>query len=461
MKNDKETGTMKRLGKIFSIITYSLLIIGFAGCASNKVEDSYYQANAGDFSTLTLDNGIPVVMKNTGRGQITVLRMVIEGGTPLITADKSGIEDITLDLIFHGSEKYSYAQIQQHEYESSFSISTTCGKDYSIAGIKCINRDFDTALDVFADSYLNPLLKQEDFNQLLQGNAISIQRSLNDPSGLLGIELQKLVYEGHEYAADSKITADSYDNISFDDVKAHYQTMLDSKRLRFVVVGNLSEGRGEEIRNKLNGYFGTLASKDYKKPVISKVKLNKKTVYAANQQAGNVGYAVGYFDAPERYDEDYVPFAMSLMILDNVLYDHVREQNSAVYSIGTGILGGKDIIGVLSIFKSTKNKEVKKLVAEAIEKFPTEKEIEAKLENYKAKYITSLFSSSQNVSGVATNIIVSMEYSGDPSKYLTRSAEVQKVTPKQIRAAYKKYIEPQKFTWVVVSGEEALKEFEF
>jgi len=446
---------------VLGFTLFAVLTVSFSGCASNKVEDSYYQANAGDFSTVMLDNSIPVVMKNTGRGQITVLRMIIEGGTPLITADKSGIEDVTLDLMYHGSEKYSYAQMQQMEYESSFSISTTCGKDYSLAGIKCIDRDFETAIDVFADSYLHPLMQEQDFQQIVQENAISIQRSLSDPSGLLGVELQKLVYEGHEYAADSEMTAESIGNISYEDVKSHYQKMLDSRRIKFVVVGNLSEGRDALIREKLNGYFGSLSAGDYKKPEISKVKLNKKTVYAACEQAGGVGYACGYFDAPERYDEDYVPFALSLMIMDNVLYDHVREQNSAVYSIGTGILGGKDIIGVLSIFKSTKNTEIKRLVGEAIEKFPSEKEIDAKLENYKSKYITSLFSSSQNVSGVAVNIAVSMEYSGDPSRYLTRSAEVQKVTAKQIRAAYKKYLAPQKFTWVVVSGENALKDFEF
>lgn len=434
---------------------------GLLGCASNKVEDSYYQANAGDFSTRFLDNGIPVIFKNTGRGQITVLRMIVEGGTPLLAPEKSGLEDVTFSLMFRGSQKYSYETMQQMEFDSSFGISASSGKDYSVAGIKCIDRDFETAFDVFQDSFFNPLMEQTEFDKIIQEERMRLARAAGDPSGVLGKMLQKTVYEGHEYQAASGVTEDSIGNITLEDVVSHYKTLLDSKRIKFVIVGNMSQDRDSAIAEKINEAFGKIQAGNYKTPVVSKVKLGKKTVYKECEQAGEIGYIAGYFDAPERYDADYVPFAIATMILDNEFFKYVREQNSACYSIGTGILGGKDILGMISVFKSSKNSEIKKLVYEAIDNFPKEKQIEAKLESYKAKYITSLFSSSQNTAGVATNIVISTEYSGEPSKYLTRSAEVQKVTASQVLKAYQKYIAPKKITWIVVSQKETLKDFEF
>ncbi len=437
------------------------LFFNFAGCTSNKIEDSYYQANAGDFSTRNLDNGIPVIIKNTGRGQITVLRMIVEGGTPLLTSDKSGLEDVTFDIIYHGSKKYSYETIQQMEFDSSFGITASCGKDYSVAGIKCIDRDFETAFDVFQDSFFNPLMNQADFDQIIEEKRMGIARTAGDPSGVLSNRLHETVYQGHEYEASSSVTEKSVNNISLQDVQNHYKSLLDSKRIKFVIVGNMGQGRDQSVVEIINSAFGHLESGNYKIPVVSKVKTGKNTVYAECPQAGDIGYIAGYFEAPERYDADYVPFAIATMILDDEFFKHVREQNSACYSIGTGVSGGKDFLGLISVFKSSKNTEIKRLVYEAIDKFPKKSQIEAKLENYKSKYITSLFGSSQSIAGVASNIVVSTEYSGDPAKYLTRSSEVQKVTADQVVKAYQKYIAPKKISWIVVSQKETLKDFEF
>ena len=101
------------------------------------------------------------------------------------------------------------------------------------------------------------------------------------------------------------------------------------------------------------------------------------------------------------------------------------------------------------------------LLFKAIDDFPSEKEVAEKLENYKSKYITELFSSSQDTAGVANNIVISLEYADEPYRYLSRPGEILKVNPAQVMSAYRKYIAPKKISWVVVSGEEELKEFDF
>ena len=112
----------------FAYAGMAVLLLALVACASDKAA-SYYDSNVADFSTETLSNGISVVFKQNGSGKILVLRMVIDGGTPLVPAEKSGLEDVTLEMLQYGSGRYSYAEIQRLKYEQSFSISARAGYD--------------------------------------------------------------------------------------------------------------------------------------------------------------------------------------------------------------------------------------------------------------------------------------------------------------------------------------------
>lgn len=431
-----------RIKKLFTISTVLFTLI-LAGCASSKVSDPYYEENIKDFSVFSLKNDIPLVLKKTS-GQIVVLRVVFEGGTPLVAQEKAGIEDILLDLMFHGSVEYSYEDIQNMQYNMSFSLNSSAGKDYSVAGVKCIKKDLDTVLALFADSILNPILDEKDFSELMLQKKESLQRTLSDPSGLLSVELHKAVYAGHSYKTSDDVTLESVDSITLDDVKSHYKNLMDSARIKIVVVANFEGEELIQFEQKLDGYFGSIKKGSYSRPKIDKIVVSGENLYIKNEQAGDSAYSIGFFDCPERYDSDYVPFAISLMYLDDIFFEQVREKAGAVYSVGSGVLGGRDMVGAISAYKISDKKNIDSLMLTAIESFPDEKTVAQKLDQYKNKYITTLFGSSQNGAGVAANIITSLEYSGSYDTYLKRSEEVQTVTAKQVVNAYKKYIAQDK-----------------
>ena len=448
---------MKKSNRIFNAaLAFFALSFAFAGagCASSpkKEDDAYYRENLKDFSEYKLKNGIPVIVKKSNGGQVLVLRAVFEGGTPLIEKSKSGIEGLTLDLMFHGSENYSYEDIQNMQYNISFTMNDSSGRDYSVAGIKCLQKDFDSVLAVFADCILNPVFSEEDFSQFMLNANSNLTSTLADPSGQLSVELEKAVFEGTAYEASADITEESIKSIALSDVKNHHEKLLDSARMKFIVVANLDENAQKNLVSSLDSYFGNIKKGEYKAPVVSKISVQGENIELHNEQAGSAGYSIGWFDCPERYDADYVPFALSLMYLDDIFFSDVREKAGAVYSVGTGVLGGKQMLGAISAYKISDLENIHALIRKAIEDFPDEKGIDAKLEQYKNKYITMLFDSSQNAAGVAANIITSLEYSGKPDTYLKRSAEVQQTTAAQIESAFKKYIAGEnKIRWITVS----------
>ncbi|MBQ9622056.1 MAG: insulinase family protein [Treponema sp.] len=456
--------SFNRTNRFFKGVILCLAFVLLVSCGSTGNVGGKHLSPAEEFSKTQLSNGIPVVFKQNRGSKIVVLELVFEGGTSLISNDKSGIEALTLDLMLRGSEKYPYSAIQKLEYEKSFSLNSGSGKDFATAGFICIQRDLSLVLELFTDCMMNPAFSETDFNQKMTEAASSIASKKADPSGALGTAIRKSVFKGHPYESSASITEDSLANIKFSSVKEFYQNLLNAQRMKIAVVGSFSPELIKDFSAELEKSFGTIPKKAYSAPKIPKISIENKAVKIANEQAGDTGYIAGVFSCPSRTDDDYIPYALATMYLDDMLFSQVREKAGAAYSLGTGVLGGKEFAGVLEVFKATEKKNLKKLIYDTILSYD-ETVIDKKLDQFKNQYISSIFSSSQTAAGVASNVISSMEYWGNEKTFLSRADKVQAVSSKQVIAAYKKYLLPvakeNAAQWIIVDGKNNLAKYDF
>ncbi len=455
-----------------SFLTFSLALLFvalspavFSSCASSRqAGGDFYADNIADFSEKKLSNGIPVYFKQNRGSKIAVVRMIFEGGVPLYEGKIDGIEAFTLDMMLRGSERYSFEEIQKLKYEKSFSMGSSKTKDFSSVGFTCISRDFNDVTDVFADVILHPLFDNEVFNQLYSEAEDTVSQTKADPSGLLGIELSKLVFENHPYQVSVSAREGTLSKITLESVKNQHKLLMNASRVKFVVVADLNPQKMKEVLGKLDSYFNVLPKAKLRLPSIPDYAFATKTVFASNAQAGDSGYITGVFDCPDRNDSDYIPFAISTMILDDMMFDKVREKEGALYSAGTGIIGGKKFMGVVSLYKANTSKNLKEIVKKTVLSFD-EEEVKESIEQYKNKYITKIFQNSTDAWGIAENMVSGIEYSATPSAYLTRPQKVHSVTAKQVIDAYNKYIrkafEEDKVSWIVVGSEKKVKSFGF
>ena len=442
----KHTTQMIKSAK--SAAAFFLLIFALASCASTKSQsasadnDAFYSENAKDFYTETLENGIPVYFKKTN-GKVAVVRMIIEGGTPLLPIEKSGLEDVTMRLMLHGSKDWSYSQIQQLEFETGFSLSSSASKDYSIIGFKCLIGDIDTVLAVFSDAIFNPLMNQADFDKIMMICAEQVQREESDPSSQLTEVFHQAAYKNHAYASSASVTKESLSNITLNDALECKEKMLNAARIKFVAVGNFDDAARASFLEQLSSLFSSLtAQADWQPPKVEKITVAGEDISVFNAQAGDSAYSIWWFNCPSRYDSDYIPFALASMFLDDLLFSIVREQNGAVYSIGTGVLTGKEMLGAISAYKISDAENIDALIKQSLSSFPQKAEVKRQLDRYKNKYITTLFSNSGTTAQTASSMITSLEYSGEIDTYLHRSSQVEAVNADQVMLAYKHYFAP-------------------
>lgn len=503
---------MKLNIKQTALLTLTLSAFGLFSCASSpkvslaQTGDPYYDTNISDFSISALDNGIPLIFKKT-ENEVVSFNLMIAGGASLIEPSLSGLEDITLTCMLHGSEKYPYQTLQQIFYEKNFSISSSCDKEFSIVSASCIKKDLFEVIPVFADTVLHPLFNEEDFDNTITDEKERLASSLSDPSRVLSMELAKAAYKGHPYASTPSALPETIASFSLEDVRFHHHSLLNAKRLSFVVVGSFPAKEQKKIEAALNELFGSLpgeesgkestpdtapALQDPDETVVIRedaslpgetevvpyepkenppLQVQGPTVYAVCPTAEDTGYIAGYYAIPKRGTDEYIAYAIATMFLDDLFFSNVREKYGAVYSIGSGAIGASELLGVHSIYKATEQQNLQKYILDAIDAFPEEAEIEERLQNYKNKFIAILFSASQNASGVARNIIASLCYNDSPSGYLERSKQVKAVTASQVADAYAKWIaqNPSRakdgkvnpVRWVVVSGEKSVRSFKF
>ena len=456
---------IERFVRLLAVIFLTAVAFSAISCSSAKNVAPNQLGSTEDFSRRQLSNGIPVIFKQNRGSKIVVLRIVFEGGNSLLDKNMSGLENLTLDLMLRGSETYPYAKIQQFEYEKSFSLSVSSGKDYSTAGFVCIQRDLSEVLALFADCVKNPAFLESDFKQKMTEASSAIARRKSDPSGALGIALTKAAFANHPYETSASITEESYPNISLSHVKNLHKELLDALCMKIFIVGNFSDDLITDFTAKLEEAFGSLPKKAYSAPRIPAIAVtDRNTVFVANEQAGDTGYVTGIFEYPSRDSEDCIPLAVSLMYLDDLLFSQVREKAGACYSIYTGVLGGKELVGAITVYKANEKQNLKQLIYDAILSFD-EETLEKKLNQYKNQYISSIFSSSQTAAGVAASVISSAEYFGSESAYLKRVERIEKLNAKQVIAAYKKYVEPiatqNAAQWVVVDSEKNLSLYDF
>lgn len=446
------------------ISIFFCLAIALSSCGSTKGIALGEDSDKEGFVHKKLSNAVPVIFKQNRGSKIVVFRLVFEGGNSVIDKSLSGIENITLDLALRGSEAHPYSEIQQLEYEKSFSFTSSSGKDYSTAGFICIQRDLAEVFSIFADCIINPAFSEAEFEKQMKDISMHIASRKADPSGALGNAISKAAFTNHPYETTASVSEESFPNINLTMVRGLHQSLLNAMRLKIVVVGNFSSDLIDSFTKELENTFGQVARKAYSAPKIPKIPAVGESVRVANEQAGDTGYIAGLYSCPRRTDSDYVPYAIASMYIDDLLFAQVREKAGAVYSINTGVIGGKEMLGVLSVYKASEKKQLKKLINDAILSF-NEEEISKKIDQYKNKYMTSIFSSSQISSGLASSIISSLEYHGSENAYLKRGRQIQDVEAKDVIAAYKKYFEPvarnNAVRWIIVDGKDNLSEYDF
>ncbi len=286
----------------------------------------------------------------------------------------------------------------------------------------------------------------------------SLKEANTRPATLAGRAFARAVYGDHPYGAES--TEETLGRISAADLRALHAQALKACSARVSIVGALNRAQADALVSKLLAYLPTRGCDAL--PAVPEVApltaAHEERIAFASAQAHVLVGQPGV----KRNSPDFFALTVGNHILGGGgftarLTEEVREKRGLTYSVSSAFAPGLHA-GAFTIGLQTRPDQAQQaltLVREVLAKFvnegPTEKELQAAKDNLIGGFALRLDSNRKlldNVANIAWNNL--------PLDYLeTWTAQVQKLTVADIRAAFGRAVQPQRMVTVVLGAEEA------
>ncbi len=450
--------------------------------------NAFAAENLPSFTTVTLDNGIPVVMKRSLSNRIVALKTVLLGQASLAPPGKEGIEGVMLTMLTRGSARYSYAELQRLLFEDSASINPSyMSFDTSALNLFTIDAYFDALFDAYADAFLHPAWNAEEFPRVVSDFRIAKQQSRSDPYSKSVDDLNQRFFSGHPYAASFDGTESSLASLTLDDLKSYYEQTVSSGRIFIVAVGNFDPAA---LVAKLNATFGAMPKKEFSRPAVPPFAGTVKPdlIVEAFPPSQGLAYVRADFALPAPDSPETPGIQVAFTLLDDILFQIVRTENGACYDAWAALHDFSAGYGDLTVFKTAVPGKVKKLVDDSIsvllrgqclagkvsasaagkggigpqvsakEQEGTFVPIADALPFYKQQFLTGFYSGQQSNISIASQIASSVVYHGDFRDYLLVIDRIDAVGQDDVVRAAGKYLRDNPMIWIALGDAEVLKD---
>jgi zinc protease len=422
------------------------------------------------FSTFTLSNGLPVIVKKSSANRVQHISLVVRGGSAAANPAAAGIEALALRAMARGSSKYSYEDIQALLDETSSAIGSGSSFDYSTFSLTTLDKYFERLFPVWVDCLVAPAFKEADFEQELSQARMALEAKEQDPWAKTGLEMNRILFAGHPYAASPDGSAESLAAAKLGDVKAWYAVRVRADSLFVVAVGDFDPAA---LRAKLEAGLGKLppTGAALPPPVAALARSGAGSLAKVEYpQSRGMGYLRGDFAAPPPADADYMPLSIGMKMLTDLLFNVVRDKYGAVYSPSAYIRGFNANYGSVALFKTKVPGKAKAYVDEAVALLAAGKAVAIDpesskdgysplpdvLEAVKAQFVNELYESQATNAAIAGRIAGSVVATGDYRSYLLDVDKIRAVTAAQVEAAVDRYLLKGSIAWVALGSADVL-----
>ena len=199
-----------------------------------------------------LNNGIKACLKinkNTPRVALSV-------NFSIVNPEKNAGEYLLMNrLLLKGTQKYSSEELSSILDENAIDLFTEMKYDYLRFRFVALNEDFELALSSLAEIIQNSTFEEFEKEKIkLKGELMA---ELDSAKVKVSDLFTKTIYRDHFYGHSYTNVLAQIDNVTLEDVKASYLSILNNSAKTLVLVGDVDAQYAEAL---LNNYIATLPS---------------------------------------------------------------------------------------------------------------------------------------------------------------------------------------------------------
>lgn len=414
--------------------------------------------------TETAVDGVKVIVMPDSRLPLVNWSLTMRTGSHLDPAGKEGLASIVGDMLRRGAAGMTFDQLNEELEYRGVTVEVSAGGDTIRLGGSSLSKDLDFALQRGKQILLEPAFPADEFKKLKDQLVASLSVQQQTPGNVADDDLDAAVYGTS--ALGRSPTPKSVSAITLDDVKNWYGTFVHRKDAILVIAGDVTLDRGQGLAKQLLDGFKNAGEKD----AVERAKLYEYPPIPAKRQIVLVDHpdakgsvvrmAVRAYDV--RSEDAYAGRLAGMILTSGVesrLNKYVRSERGLSYGVH-GVFqpnrhGGVFAAGTDGAIETAA--ESAEAIFKVLEGMRAENVTPKELDEAQTRTIGLMLMSMQTVQQQAT-LRVDALLNGFPADYYDVYPEkISAVTADRLRAVVNQYVDPSKFTMVVVAPAEKVR----
>jgi len=251
--------------------------------------------------TITLDNGMKVLLVEKHDVPLIAFHGRIRGGDIADPAGKAGTAGITAELLSKGAGKRTAAEFSEAVDRVGGNFDTGSDTEALVVQGEFMARDQQLMLELLSDVLMRPTFDKSEFEKARKRTVDQIASAKdNNPGGVIGAYFAASLYGSHPYSRSASEA--SLPDISRDDVTAFFANQVGADRAVFAFVGDFDSKKMEKaVRDSFKGWSkakSELTTASPTKHVKGRhvLLVDKPDATQTYFRIGNVGVARNYGD---------------------------------------------------------------------------------------------------------------------------------------------------------------------
>jgi zinc protease len=417
--------------------------------ASAQVRRSGSAPVAGtDTGTVAYDvDGIRVIQRHLGGGDIVVANLYLLGGVRQITAANAGIELLMLQASERGTRTYPRDRLRRTMAQLGTTITTSAGVDWSSMGLRATRTTLDSTWSVFASRLMEPSFDSIEVGLIRRQLVAGVRQRDDSPDALVEFVADSFAFKGHPYALDPAGTETSLSGITGQDLQQYQKTQVVKSRMLLVVVGDVSRAQMERL---VRGSLGKLPAGTYRWTLPDTLPRSRAGVLTINRSLPT-NYILGLYPGPRADSPDYHALRIATAILSGQLFSEIRSKRNLTYAVDAPFIeravsaGGLYVTTVApDLTMEVMRRELSDLQNGSVEPRALERLI--------LQFITQYFLDNESGAQQADFLARAELYYGDFRRADHFVDELRAITPADIQRAAVRYMRDVRFVYIGDAG---------
>jgi zinc protease len=394
-------------------------------------------------------NGLKVLVKRRAGSLTVAAGLFIRGGTRNINAENAGIEALMLATATEASTNFPRERMRSESARMGTALGSSVNYDYSALTLMTTRPNFDRSWEMFTDVALRPSFTKEDVGIVQSRMVASLRDDTDDPDTYLQRLQEKVAYAGHPYGNRAEGTAESVARLTPEDLKRHYEKLMETSRLLLVIVGDLDPA---QVRAKVAASFGKMPRGTYKPEAMPQLSFDRSSV-EVTERGLPTNYIQGLFTAPPLTSPDIYPMRVAVALLRDRVFEEVRVKRNLSYA-PSAFLGSQGAnVGGIYVSAVEANQAIRVMLDE-IARLQREPIDQDDIKSVVAQYLTSYYMSQETNAAQAAELAQAELIGGgwrNSTEFINR---LRSLTPADVQRVAQKYMHNIRF--VVIGDPKAV-----